>query len=120
MNWAEFKERLVKSHPGDMEAHERINQAVRLLRDGLQTLGRLGHHFHLAEGTSAVPAEPENEINGGSPSPAGREEAPGSAPSLPGNSTAPLSKPASQSPAGGVKTIRKKVHVTKTPEKKNA
>ncbi|MCK9361842.1 hypothetical protein M0Q28_06505 [Patescibacteria group bacterium] len=116
MNWNEFKERLMKSHLGDMEAQERINQAVRTLRDGLQTLGRLGHHFHLAEGTSANVAESENNPNGGSTLPAGGETESHAAPSLPvANSSLP------KSPAAPSRAVIKKVahRTTKTLEKKN-
>jgi hypothetical protein len=101
-----------------MEAQERINQAVRTLRDGLQTLGRLGHHFHLAEGTSAIVAEPENNSNGGSTLPAGGETESQAAPSLPvANSSLPKSPAA---PAVPKVTVQKVAHrTTKTPEKKN-
>jgi hypothetical protein len=113
MNWNEFKERLVKSHLDDMAAEARINQAVRTLRDGLQTLGRLGHHFHLAEGTAA--AEPENKSNGGVPSFAGGETESQTAPSLP---VANSSLPKLTAPSRAV--IKKVAHrTTKIPEKKN-
>lgn len=114
MNWNEFKERLVKSHPDDMAAQERINQAVRTLRDGLQTLGRLGHHFHLAEG-SAVPAESENKSTAESTLSAGGETESQTAPSLP---VANSSLPKLTAPSRAV--IKKVAHrTTKTPEKKN-
>jgi hypothetical protein len=105
MNWSDFKSSLQKSHPDDMAANEQINISVRLLRNGLETLGRLGHHFHLAGGPS-----PEHESNGESDPLAGRGETGQAVTSLPVSQTVPLSKPI-------VKKVRKTAKTT--PEKKS-
>jgi hypothetical protein len=57
MNWRDFITALQASHFGRPQELAKIDRATRQIREGLEVLASLGHHFYLAKGTGEASSE---------------------------------------------------------------